>query len=510
MKKILVLLIGVVIIQTRALSQQVNRDAFIKDSLNNYISKAMTDWRIPGMAVCIVKHDKIVLMRGYGIKEMGLNDKVDENTVFMIGSNTKAFTATAMAMLQANKSLSLDEKVTRYLPDFKLNDPVATREVTIRDLLCHRLGFESFQGDFTFYNTNLTTPDVVQKMRYVRAAYPFRSKWGYTNAAFATAGEIIPWVTGKTWDKWITDNIFTPLGMTHTAALTRDMQYVVNRTVPHTLVDGRLTTRPYAHIDGLAPAGSICSNVSDLSKWVMALLDNGKVGNKQVIPAEAIQATRQPQDVVGNVKHPNGETDVERYGLGWFLEDYAGHHLVMHTGGVSGYLTSVTLAPDDNLGIIILTNTDKNELFEALRWEILDAYFKMPYRNYSGRYLSTFKTAQARALLVDTRKRDTIALHLKPALPVSNYLGKYINELYGSLTVTRGDGNDLEIRFEHHPAMYAHLQPLGGNRFYATFSDPEFGKAVFPFTFKDGRITAVTVKVDDNVEHGTYLFTKVN
>jgi CubicO group peptidase (beta-lactamase class C family) len=509
MKKILVLLACCISLFTSTRAQHVNRDAFIKDSLNVYISKALTNWRIPGAAVCIIKDDKIVLMKGYGIKELGLPDKITEKTVFMIGSNTKAFTATAMAMLQENKRLSLDDKVTKYLPEFKLENKTATEQATIRDLLCHRLGFETFQGDFTFYNTNLTTPQIVEKMRYVKATYPFRSKWGYTNAAFATAGEIIPWVAGKTWDEYIKTNIFEPLGMDHTLALTKDIRYVVNRSVPHTLVDGRLTPIPYAHIDGLAPAGSICSSVNDLSKWVMALLNDGKVGNKQVIPAAAIQATRQPQDVVGKVKHLNGETDLEQYGLGWFLEDYAEHHLVMHTGGVSGFLTSITLVPQEHLGIIILTNTDQNELFETLRWEIMDAYFKMPYRNYSELYLNIFKANQAKKQQMEMKLRDSVALNLTPAMPSANYTGKYTNELYGNMTVTRGSNNDLEMRFEHHPNMYVLLQPLGGNRFYAAFSDPTLGKAVFPFTFSGGRITGVRIKVDDEIERNPYEFRKV-
>lgn len=509
MKKLYLLLISITIVTSFAQAQRIDRSNFIADSLDVYVNKALTNWRIPGAAVCIVKDGKVVIMKGYGIKELGMNNKVDENTLFMIGSNTKAFTATAMAMLQVQGKLSLDDKVTKYLPEFKLENQYAGQEAIIRDLLCHRIGFRTFQGDFTFYNTNLTRSQVIEKMSHVKAAYPFRTKWGYTNSAFLTAGQIIPKVTGKSWEVFLRENIFAPLGMMNTLALTEDMPKSLNRTVPHTLVNGQLTAIPYCQIDGLAPAGAISSSANDMSKWVMALLNDGKVGARQVIPLAAIQATRQPQDIVGRVTHLNGESNYELYGLGWFLQDYQKRQLVMHDGGVNGYLSSVTLVPNEHLGIIILTNTDHNEFFEALRWEIMDAYLKLPFRDYSQKYLALFKAHQDAEDQKDKKLRDTVALNRQPALLTAQYTGKYVNDLYGSMAVTQGVNNDLEMRFEHHPKMYAHLQSLGGNRFYVTFSDPTYGKAVFPFTVENGKVTAVRVKVADFVEYDPYDFKKV-
>ena len=508
MKKILVVLLCLFTCVAFTFAQKIDRSKFIRDSLDFYVNRSLTNWRIPGAAVCIVKDGKIVLMRAYGIKELGQPAKVDINTLFMIGSNTKAFTATALAMLQAGKKLSLDDKVTKYLPQFKLEDKPAGEMAVIRDLLCHRLGFQTFQGDFTFYNTNLSRADVIQHLGMMKAAYPFRTKWGYTNAAFLTAGEIIPVVTGKPWETYLKENIFAPLGMSNTLALSADLPKSLNRTVPHTLIDGRLSPIPYCQIDGLAPAGGISSSINDMSKWIYTLLDNGKVGARQVIPVAAINATRQAQDIVGQVTHLNGETNYELYGMGWFIQDYAGHHLVMHDGGVSGYLSSVTLVPKDNLGIVILTNTDQNEFYDALRWEIMDAYFKLQYRDYSDTYLAAYKNNTATEQAADKKLRDTVALNRPPALSPSSYTGKYVNDFYGNLTITQGENNDLEIRFEHHPKMYTHLQPLGGNRFYATFSDPVLGKAIFPFIVQNGTVKGIRIKVADFVEQGAYDFRK--
>jgi CubicO group peptidase (beta-lactamase class C family) len=510
MKKRLILSLIFISFITLTYAQSVDRTSFIKDSIDVYVNRALTNWRIPGVAVCIVKDNKVVLMKGYGIKELGLPERVDENTLFMIGSNTKAFTATAMAMLQDAKKLSLDDNVSKYLPGFKLENKAASEEVILRDLLCHRLGFKTFQGDFTFYNSNLSRQQVVERLGHMKATYPFRTKWGYTNSAFLTAGEIIPRVTGKSWEEYLKENIFAPLGMTNTLALTTDLPKSFNRTVPHTLIDERLSAIPYGQLDNMAPAMSISSSVNDMSKWVLALLNNGKVGARQVIPEAAILETRKPQDYVGTIRHINGETNYELYGLGWFLQDYSGHRIVMHDGGVSGYVSSVTLVPQDHLGIIILTNTDENSFYEALRWEIMDAYFKQPYRNYSDVYLNAYKTNAAAEQKIYKKLRDTVALNLPTAMPIANYRGKYNNDLYGSMVITGGENNDLEVRFEHHPKMFVHLQPLGGNRFFATFSDPIYGKAVFPFTFQNGRITGVKVKVADFVEADPYEFKKVN
>jgi CubicO group peptidase (beta-lactamase class C family) len=510
MKKNFIYLLCCVLFSNLTYAQGVNRASFIKDSIDVYINRALTNWRIPGVAVCIIKDNNIVLMKGYGVKELGIPAKVDENTLFMIGSNTKAFTATAMAMLQEQKKLSLDDNVSKYLPWFKLENKDATNQLIIRDLLCHRLGFKTFQGDFTFYNSNLSRLQVMEKLGQIKAAYPFRTKWGYTNSAFLTAGEIIPKVSGKSWEVYLKDNIFAPLGMTNTLALTADMPKSFNRTVPHTLIDERLSAVPYGQLDNMAAAMSICSSVNDMSKWVMAQLNNGKVGARQVIPENAILATRQPQDYVGSIRHINGETNYELYGLGWFLQDYAGHRIVMHDGGVTGYVSSVTLVPQDHLGIIILTHTDENSFYEALRWEIMDDYFKLPYQNYSDKYLASYKTNASDDQKVINKLRDSVMMNLQPAQPISAYIGKYHNELYGDMTITQGEANNLEARFEHHPKMFVKMQPVGSNRFFATFSDPIYGKTVFPFTVQGGRIISVRVKVADFVEQDPYIFKKIN
>ncbi|HUP12640.1 MAG TPA: serine hydrolase domain-containing protein, partial [Niastella sp.] len=266
MKKHLILSVSSLLLIVNLFAQET--PSFIRDSLDAYVQKALADWQIPGVAVCVVKDGKIIVMKGYGVKELGTNKKVDENTLFMIGSNTKAFTGTALAMLAADKKISLDSPVIKYLPDFKLYDPWVTKQANVRDLLCHRLGFETFQGDFMYFDSDLTTAQVREKLGKVKPMYSFRSQWGYTNAAFMTAGEIIPKVSGQDWAQFMKEKIFTPLEMTNTLALTKDITSATNKAAAHTVAQGILKKIPYGRIDNLAPAGSISSSITDMSHWV--------------------------------------------------------------------------------------------------------------------------------------------------------------------------------------------------------------------------------------------------
>ena len=294
--------------------------SFVKDSLDNYVEKALKDWQIPGVSVAIVKNGKVVLMKGYGVKELGKSDKVDENTVFMIGSNTKAFTGTALAILDAEKKLSLNDKVQKWLPSFKLYDPWVAKEANIRDLLCHRLGFETFQGDFMYFDSDLSAAEVIEKFGKLKPNYSYRSRWGYTNAAFAVAGEVVKAASGKSWAEYLKEKIFVPLGMTNTRALLSEMGDITNKAVAHTLVDGQLRIIPYGNIDNMAPAGSIGSSANDMSKWVLAQLSNGRLNGTSVIPAAAISQTWFPHSIMGNGGALYNRGHFSLYGLGWMLE----------------------------------------------------------------------------------------------------------------------------------------------------------------------------------------------
>jgi hypothetical protein len=338
--------------------------------------------------------------------------------------------------------------------------------------------------------------------------YGFRSRWGYTNAAFVVAGEVINAASGKTWASFLTDSIFKPLGMSNTIALSKDLPSATNKAAAHTLDhDQNLIVIPYCNIDNLSPAGSVRSSVNDMSKWVMALLQNGKLNDKQVISANAISQTRQPHSILGNSGHPYNKMNFGLYGLGWMLNDYNGKRLISHTGGVNGFVTSVTLIPEDKLGIVVLTNSDNNGLFEAVKWEILDAYLKLPYRNYAGAYAGNNNQQLHNAKEVWKKKFDTVAMHKPASLPLTAYAGQYQHEVYGWLKISAA-ADHLMMTFEHHPNLQGKLEPLGGDRFVCTYNDPVFGRKVIPFVIENGKVKSVTLRVADFVEFTTYEFYK--
>ena len=481
--------------------------SFVKDSLDSYVEKALRDWNLPGLAICIVK-DGEVIMKGYGVKESGKPDKVDENTLFMIGSNTKAMTGTALAMLHDKKKLSLDDKVVKWLPDFKMKDAWTTKELNLRDLLSHRIGMETFQGDFMYWTSSLSDKQSIEKFGKLTPVYSFRGKWGYTNAAFVVAGEVINAVTGKTWASFLTDSIFKPLGMDRTIALSKDFPVATNKAAAHTFDhEQQLIVIPYCNIDNLAPAGSVGSSVNDMSKWVKALLNNGRLNDKQVISNNAIFQTRLPHSIIGNGGHPYNKMNFNLYGLGWVLNDYNGKRLISHTGGVNGFVTSVTLIPEEKLGIVVLTNSDQNGLFEAVKWEIMDAYLKLPFRDYAGIYATNHKQQLHTEKDLWKKKFDTVAMRKATSLPLTVYAGQYNHEVYGWLKVNAASDH-LTITFEHHPKLQGKLEPLGGDRFVCTYNDPVFGRKVIPFTIENGKVKSLTLRVADFVEFTPYEFYK--
>jgi CubicO group peptidase (beta-lactamase class C family) len=426
----------------------------------------------------------------------------------MIGSNSKLFTATLLATLADEKKLSLNDKVQKWIPSFRLENKAAGEQAIIRDLLCHRLGFMTFQGDFTYWTGNLSRSEVIEKMGHIKAHYPFRTTWGYTNAAFLTAGQIIPVATGKTWEETLRERIFKPLGMTSSLALSAELPSAANKAVPHTFLNDTLIAIPFPIIDNLAPAGSISSSANDMSKWVLMQLDSGRFGGSQIIPWAAIRETRKPHSIIEDRGPIYNKGHFLLYGLGVEIQEYQDRMLYSHTGGVNGFVSSVKLVPDEKLGIVVLTNTDQNELFEALNWEILDAYLGLPFRNYSKVFLQGFK--QGTTALSKRRREldDSVSHHPAAAFPLSAYTGNYSNEVYGTIRV-EAQPQGLKIHFSHHPNLVATLRPLGGNRFYTVFNDPEFGIAVFSFGVKNEQPATLHLKVADFIEYDPYEFTRI-
>lgn len=481
--------------------------AFLTDSLDTYVERALAEWQVPGAAVLVVKDGQPAVMKGYGLRELGQAEKVDEHTLFMIGSNTKAFTGTALALLAHEEKCALDDKVKKWLPEFSMHDPWVEENAMLTDLVTHRLGMETFQGDFMYFDSDFTTEEIIQNFGKLKPLYDFRAKWGYCNAGFLIAGECIERISGDSWAETLRKRIFEPLEMNRTLALSSEIAEAENRASAHTLHHGVLKVIPYGEIDPVAPAGSISSSISDMSHWLLTQLNGGKYKEEEVIPAEVVRRTRRPESIVGRAGHPFNRRHFQLYAMGWQLEDYEGREIVSHTGGIHGFVTSVTLLPEENLGIVVLTNTDQNYFYEALKWEIIDAFLELPYRGYSQAYNSYWKRMTAEQEAEIEKWRDTVAMNFKPTLPTEAFSGTYEHEVYGHIEITENEGR-LTVAFEHHPALNATLEPMGGNRFLCTYNNPLYGVKVWPFTIEEEKVKSCTLRVNDFIEFLPYEFIK--
>jgi CubicO group peptidase (beta-lactamase class C family) len=500
MKKYFVLLFCA--FSLRAFSQQ---PAFVSDSLDKYILREMAAQNLPGLAIAIVKDGKVIVSKGYGVTEMNGHQKVNDSTLFQIASCSKAFTATSLAYLAQQKKLSLDDTVRKWLPGFRLYDPLATRQVTVRDLLCHRIGLQTFEGDFLNWNSNLTRQQIIAAMATEKPVFGFRAKFGYCNAAFLTAGEIIPAVTGQSWDAFVKANFFVPLEMTRTSTYSATMMSDKNACKPHSRYNGKLVSYSPDQVDNLGPAASINSCVKDLSHWLLLQLDSGKYDGKQVVPFSVLNETRKPQTIIE--RNPNAMTHFSTYCLGWFSYDYNGKQVFYHDGGADGFLSTVCFIPELNLGITVLVNSDNCSLYGDLRRQIIDAYMNLPYRNYA---MLTNARAQKGMREEDAEMkmlRDSVAMKIALPLPVEKFKGTYYNSVYGKMMIT-SDGGKIGCTFEHHPAMLGKLEYIGNNRFLCTFSSSMWGVNVVPFVIKNGEVESVTINVNPEVDAMPYVFTR--
>ncbi|HLG03742.1 MAG TPA: serine hydrolase [Bacteroidia bacterium] len=487
---------------------EVKQPAFVTDSLDQFIAREMKAWEIPGLAIAVVKDGKVIVSKGFGVQETGTDRKVNDETIFQVASCTKAFTATALALLASQKKLSLDDTVRKWLPDFSLYDPLATRQVTIRDLLCHRIGFQTFQGDFANWNSNLSRKQIIGLMAAQKPVYGFRAQYGYCNSAYVAAAEIIPEVTGKTWDDYVTETFFGPLQMTRTSTTSAAIRSDKNACKPHAKWNGRISAIAYDNIDNLGPAGSINSCVKDFSHWLLMQLDSGRYEGKQVVPFPVLQETRKAQTLLPATPAIFPGMHFQTYGLGWFMADFYGKKIIWHNGGADGFLSVACFVPELNLGFVILTNSDNNNLFTALRYQLLDAYLSLPYRNYSAIFRASAKRVEAiEQKELDGYRKKADAL---PALPVDakEFAGTYENGAYGKMTVA-AEGGKLGATFEHHPKVFGRLEYMGDNTFLCTFNGPMWAYKPAPFRVVNGKVESITISVNDAVDKMAYEFRKL-
>lgn len=483
--------------------------SFVRDSLDTYIRRGLKDWDLPGLALVVVKDGQVVVMKGYGERDISTHAPVNEHTQFMIASNTKLFTGTVLAQLAQQKKISLDDKISKYYPWYQLYDSLSSSAVTIRDMLCHRLGTKTFQGDFTFWNSTLSREDIMRRMRLLKPIGLFRQDYGYCNSCFLTAGQVVPVVTGSSWEKYVEDQLLTPLGMTRSTAVSTGMEKRENVSRPYTTsFTGTLRPVPYDEWDNLGPAASIVSTVNDLSHWLQFQLDSGRYEGKPIMPFSVLQATRDVNIITGSRRSSAFPVHFRGYGLGVFAADYNGRQIYWHTGGAAGMVSNVCFVPEERLGIAILTNNDNQSFFESLRYQLLDAYLQVPYVDRSQQFLAGAQ-AEMKAQLDQIAKWKARVKGQKTDLPLSAYTGVYENPLYGSLHI-KTDGEGLLMDFKSHADLKARLRYMDNGEWLMEYLNVEYGVFAIPFHIENNRVVSVEIRANEFVEYDPYLFKKQN
>jgi CubicO group peptidase (beta-lactamase class C family) len=410
-------------------------------AFDEYVARAVRDWRVPGLAIALVHGDTVTFAKGYGVRTIGRPERVDEHTVFAIGSTTKAMTAMLMGMLVDSGRVGWDDPVVSHMADFRIADPYVTSQITIRDLLTHRAGLPN--TDFLWNDTAATYADMLRRLPFVPLGYSMRSRFEYQNVMYATAGHVESLLTGMTWDELIKRRLFTPLGMTETYTSTHQLPAGGDVATPHARINDTMIALKWRNLDAVGPAGSVNSSVSDLARWIRALLDSGRVGGKRLVSAATFDMLFTPQAIVPGDFYPAWteiKPHVVTYGLGWFLFDYHGHRVAMHTGSIDGMSAIIGLVPDQRVGVVVLVNQDHGELRHALLLRAFDMYLGDTTPDWSADLLKVYAHLQRQA---DSAEKATEASRLpgvKPALPLDRYAGSYTDSLYGKITIRLQEG----------------------------------------------------------------------
>jgi CubicO group peptidase (beta-lactamase class C family) len=452
-----------------------------------YITKAMLDWKVPGLAIAVVKNDSVVFIKGYGTRTLGAQQPVDEHTLFAIGSVSKAFTATLVAMLVDEGKMRWDDAATTYLPALEMYDPYVARELTVRDLLTHRSGLA--RGDLMWYATDYDRDEILRRVRFLKPSWSMRARYGYQNIMYLAAGQAVAKVAGKPWDDVVRERIFTPLGMNETNTSTRALARLANVATPHQDIDDTLRAIPWHNIDNIAPAGSINSTVSDMAKWIRFHLAQGKVGDKSLVGVAALSETQSPQVVTplsADSKQINPYTHLGSYGMGWVIQDYRGREIRQHGGNIDGMSALAAVIPEEKLGIVVLTNANGSPMPSIASYRAIDALLAQPARDWSAEYMKVRTKNLARAKETEQKKLAQRATGTKPSLSLDKYVGVYVDSMYGDVQIKQSG----ERLLASYGTMFdGELEHWHYDTFRATWKARNMGKSFMTFALdSDGKV----------------------
>jgi CubicO group peptidase (beta-lactamase class C family) len=459
---------------------------------DEYVQSAMKDWKVPGLAIAVVKDDKAVLLKGYGVRKLGEPGHVDAQTRFAIASCTKAFTAAGLAMLVDEGKLRWDDPVIKHLPGFLLDDPYVTREVTIRDLFCHRTGLAAYEA--VWYGSRADRSELIRRMRFMKPTASFRSQFGYQNLCYLAAGQIIPAVTHTTWDDFMAQRLFTPLGMRSSTTRVVGIEEAENVASPHHELEGTPRIVPHRNNENIGPAGSIYSSARDMAQWVRFLLAKGEGPKGRLLSARRVEELFTPQIFLPGafgVEHPGNH--FVAYGLGWNLFDYRGRLLAFHMGSIDGMKAEVALVPEEQLGIVVLSNYLDQALPYPLVMRVVDAYLGAAPRDWNDAFLKFDVKSRAAAREREAKRVRERVPGTRPSLARKGYLGTFPNDLHDDVTVSL----DKDVLVLHYGAAFVGtLEHRHYDTFRVNWRDPVLIPDMATFVLgADGRCVGINVLI---------------
>lgn len=462
--------------------------------IDRVVMQAMKIFSVPGVAVGVVRDGKTVLAKGYGVADLTSHTPVDTDTLFSIASNTKAFTAAALAILVDEGKIAWNDRVTDHIPRFRLADAYVTREFTILDLLTHRSGLAPYAGDLMVWPaTDFSRSEIITSLRHLKFASSFRSAYAYDNLLYIVAGEIIPATTGSSWEDFIDDRLLAPLDMRSCAALRNRVAATASIAAPHTMVDGALQqVSPYDMPASGAAGGMLC-NIGGMLKWLSMQLNGGTAvdGTPLFTPRRQVEMWT-PHTIlpVSGEVHALNKTHFRLYGLGWQLESYHGLKRIRHNGVHPGMVSHITLIPEENLGVVVLTNQESSAARNAITEYIVSAYAGTENRDW----IKVFQEIELASTRAESEAVSAVA-DKPPSLPLTEYTGTYSDPWRGEVWIRERKGK-LSLTFSRTTALEGVMEHFRDDVFIVRWNDRSLlADAYVRFRLDyDGVIEEVTMK----------------
>jgi CubicO group peptidase (beta-lactamase class C family) len=469
---------------------------------------------VPGVTVAIVEHGQVTLARGYGVRRLGDDAPVDADTIFQLGSVGKAFTTAALAVLVDRGQVAWDDPVTKHVPWFQMYDPWVTREMTVVDLLVHRSGLGLGAGDLMFVpRSTLSRAETVRRLRHIRPATSFRSGYAYDNVLYVVAGQLIEEVSGKSWERFMREDVLMPAGMRTATSDRVERRRTENRAWPHARRDGpmhgmgtqqTLDDSGRAEFDpelgqNAAPAGGVAASANDMGRWIAIQLARGALpgGSGRLFSEAAWRQMWTPRVHLPITPSPGSAAaatpQFNAYALGWTERDYRGHRLLTHSGAVFGAQAVIMLLPEKGVGFSAAINCEDGEAALGIAYELLDHYLEQPRYDWAAAWQEVVRQRDERAVALLKQQTATPA-RVGPSLPLERYAGEFADAWYGPMAVAHRDGR-LTMDFKQTPGMTGELTHFQYDTFRVDWRDPLIEPAYVTFALRpDGSIDRVSMR----------------